>query len=51
MYKEPTSDDVMAARRPQQVLRSAYEVFMDEQNIPIYRGIGVYDVLQLPSGA
>ena len=46
-FHEATGDDYVAP-----VIRtvkpSAYEVFMDEQNIPIYRGIGLYDVRELP---
>ena len=46
-FHEATGDNYVAP-----VIRtvkpSAYEVFMDEQNIPIYRGIGLYDVRELP---
>ncbi len=48
MYKEPTRDDVMAERRQMRVTLSAYDVFIGEQNIPIHRGLGVYDSRQLP---
>ena len=47
MYKEPTGQE-LAGHVHYKVAPSAYEAFMDEQNIPIYRGIGVYDVRQLP---
>ena len=47
-YQEPTGDHVVSARAPREVLPSVYEVFMNEENIPIYKGIGMYDVRQLP---
>ncbi len=53
-YEEPTRDDVKVdmkearARGPRRAALSAYEVFINEQNIPIYRGLGVYDSRQLP---
>ncbi|MBI4330995.1 MAG: cupin domain-containing protein [Chloroflexi bacterium] len=46
MYKEPIGQE-FAGHVHYQASPSAYEVFMDEQGIPIYRGIGVYDVRQL----
>ncbi len=48
MYQEPARDDVLSKRVPQKVGTSIYDEFMDEQNIPIHRGIGAYDVRQLP---
>lgn len=47
-YHEPTSNDKVIVGKTYKVPRSSYEVFMDEQNIPIYRGLGVYDTRQLP---
>ncbi len=49
-YEEPTTseDELALAPRPERARRSAYEVFIDEQTIPIYRGLGMYDVRQLP---
>ncbi|MBI4284105.1 MAG: hypothetical protein HY663_06520, partial [Chloroflexi bacterium] len=48
MVQEPTSRDVMMEPRHGQMSPSAYDVFMDEQKIPIHRGIGAYDTRQLP---
>ena len=47
MYKEPKGQQI-AGRVVNKVLPTPYEVFMNEQEIPIYRGMGVYDVRQLP---
>ncbi len=47
VYQEPTGDH-MAGHREYKALPSAYEIFMDEQNLPVYRGIGAYDLRQLP---
>ncbi len=51
-FQEPTRFDEMAAveeaRRPHKAPPSAYDVFMEEQNIPIFGGLGMYDVRQLP---
>ncbi len=47
VYKEPTGQE-MAGHRFMKVLPSAYQVFMAEENIPIFRGLGMYDVRQLP---
>ncbi|MDP2730530.1 MAG: cupin domain-containing protein [Dehalococcoidales bacterium] len=46
-YREPTRDDVVASGRRYKAMPSPYEVYMEEENIPIYRGIGVYDARQL----
>ena len=48
MVQEPTSRDVMMEPRHGQMSPSAYDVFMEEQNIPIHRGLGAYDTRQLP---
>ncbi|MFC1977886.1 cupin domain-containing protein [Chloroflexota bacterium] len=47
VYQEPTGDH-MAGHREYKPLPSAYEIFMDEQNLPVYRDIGAYDLRQLP---
>ncbi len=47
-YQEPMTDHEILAHAPTRVTLSAYDVFMDEQNIPIHRGMGVYDLRQLP---
>jgi quercetin dioxygenase-like cupin family protein len=47
MYKEPVGQE-MAGHLHYKIPPSAYEVFMVEQDIPIFRGAGVYDVRQLP---
>ncbi|MBI4331004.1 MAG: cupin domain-containing protein [Chloroflexi bacterium] len=48
MYQEPAGQELAGHKLHYKVARSAYEVFMEEQTIPIYRGIGIYDVRQLP---
>ncbi len=49
-FEAPTDDrriaGQMRARRPP----TPYEVFMSEEEIPIYRGIGVYDIRDLTLG-
>ena len=46
-YQEPIGQE-MAGHQGRKATPSAYEVFMAEQNIPIYQGMGVYDARQLP---
>ena len=46
-YQEPTGQET-AGHLFETVPPSAYEVFMEEQNLPIHRGIGVHDVRELP---
>ncbi|MFC1958470.1 cupin domain-containing protein [Chloroflexota bacterium] len=56
MNQESKRDDVkeyeamLATRKAQEVVipTGPYDVYMDEQNIPIHRGLGVYDMRQLP---
>ncbi|MDP2730665.1 MAG: cupin domain-containing protein [Dehalococcoidales bacterium] len=45
---EPISDDELRIAKPKKAPPCAYELFMYEQNIPIYRSHGVYDIRQLP---
>ena len=47
VYQEPTGQE-MAGHRFMKVLPSPYQIFMAEENIPIYRGLGMYDVRELP---
>ncbi|MBI4298127.1 MAG: cupin [Chloroflexi bacterium] len=47
MYHEPTGDET-AGHSHYKVVLSTYEKFMEEQSIPIYKGVGAYDVRQLP---
>ena len=47
MYKEPKGQE-LAGHLHYKVVPSAYETFMDEQNIPIYKGRGVHDIRELP---
>ncbi|MBI2329320.1 MAG: cupin domain-containing protein, partial [Chloroflexi bacterium] len=46
-YREPTGQET-AGHLTQKVPPSAYEVFMEEQKLPIHRGIGVHDIRELP---
>ncbi|MFC1976848.1 cupin domain-containing protein [Chloroflexota bacterium] len=46
-YQEPTGQET-AGHLFQKVPPSAYQVFMEEQKLPIHRGIGVHDVRELP---
>lgn len=46
-YQEP-SGDAIAGHLKWTVPLSVYEVYMSEQSIPIFRGVGAYDVRQLP---
>ena len=48
MYQKSESDHESEKSRVSLVEPAAYEVFMDEQNIPIHRGLGCYDARQLP---
>lgn len=47
MYKEPVGQE-MAGHLHYKVPPSAYEIFVEEQGIPDFRGVGIYDVRQLP---
>ncbi|MDP2730529.1 MAG: cupin domain-containing protein [Dehalococcoidales bacterium] len=47
-FQEATRDDVVQLGRVYKSRPSPYEVYMEEENIPIYREIGVYDARQLP---
>ncbi|MDP2730072.1 MAG: cupin domain-containing protein [Dehalococcoidales bacterium] len=48
MVQKPMKDNVMELHWPTQRGRSAYELFMEEENLPIYGGLGIYDSRQLP---
>ena len=48
-FEEPTGDQP-AGFRVYKRAKSPYERFMEEEGIPIFRGIGVYDVRELPLG-
>src|SRR3990172_4391143 len=50
VFHEPTGDEPAGYHRYARP-RSPYERFLEEEGIPIYRGIGVYDVRQLPLGS
>ncbi|MBI4297762.1 MAG: cupin domain-containing protein [Chloroflexi bacterium] len=45
MYKEPVGHE-MAGNLHSKRLPTAYETFMEEQGIPIFRGLALYDVRQ-----
>ncbi|MFC2060493.1 cupin domain-containing protein [Chloroflexota bacterium] len=47
VYQAPVGQEV-AGHIHYKKLPTPYEVFIAEQNIPIYRGIGAYDLRQLP---
>lgn len=47
-FQEPTGEDI-AGRRTYVRAQNAYERFMAEQEIPIYRARGIYDVRELPT--
>lgn len=46
MYTPPSGDDRAGNLKYERPL-TGYEVFMDEEGIPVHRGVGVYDVRQL----
>jgi len=46
-YEEPTGENQVAGTLRLQLIPSPYERYMREQNIPIYRGMGVRDVREL----
>src|SRR5438874_1267063 len=48
-FREPTGEDA-AGYRTYTPSKSAYECFMEEEGIPIYRGIGVRDTRELELG-
>lgn len=48
-FQEPTGEEP-AGYRIFQRQKSPYEIYMEEEGIPIFRGIGVYDVRDLPMG-
>ncbi|MBI4283823.1 MAG: cupin domain-containing protein [Chloroflexi bacterium] len=47
-FQEPPNEFEILAHAATRATGSAYDAFMDEQNIPIHRGMGVYDARQLP---
>ncbi|MBI2755455.1 MAG: cupin, partial [Chloroflexi bacterium] len=49
-FSEPSGDVSAAGYQVYTPSFSPYERFMQEEGIPIYRGIGVYDVRALPLG-
>ncbi|MBI2329225.1 MAG: cupin, partial [Chloroflexi bacterium] len=49
-FQEPTGDHEPAGYHRYRRPLTPYERFMAEEGIPIYRGIGVYDVRQLSLG-
>jgi quercetin dioxygenase-like cupin family protein len=48
-FEEPTGDQP-AGYRVYKRAKSPYERYMEEEGIPIFRGIGVFDVRELPLG-
>ena len=50
-FKEPTSDSDAAGYLTYKRVKSPYEQFMDEEGIPIFRGIGVRDTRELELGS
>ncbi|HLY64277.1 MAG TPA: cupin domain-containing protein, partial [Chloroflexota bacterium] len=48
-FQEPTGD-APAGYHVYKRSKSPYERFIEEEGIPIYRGIGVYDTRELPLG-
>ena len=46
-FKEPTSDGDAAGYLTYKRVKSPYELFMEEEGIPIFRGIGVRDTREL----
>ena len=50
-YHEPTKDTLELARGNRKHLPSPYEVFMQEENIPIYKGRGFSDCRNLTLGS
>ncbi len=49
-FQEPTGDELAGTRKWKRP-PSGYERFMQEEGIPVYRGIGVYDTRELPLGS
>jgi mannose-6-phosphate isomerase-like protein (cupin superfamily) len=48
-WQEPRGEEPAGYRRYRRA-KSPYEMYMEEEGIPIHRGIGVYDTRQLPLG-
>src|SRR5205823_6132899 len=49
--QEPSGEDGAAGYLVYKRSKSPYERFIEEEGIPIFRGIGVHDVRELPLGA
>lgn len=49
-FEEPQSEEVVAGRLRYQRPVTPYERFMEEEGIPLYRGIGLYDSRRLSLG-
>ncbi len=49
-YQEPTGDHEPAGYHRYRRPLTSYERFMEEEGVPIFRGMGVYDVRQLSLG-
>ena len=49
-FREPTSDGEAAGYLTYKRIKSPYELYMEEEGIPVFRGIGVRDTRDLPLG-
>lgn len=49
-FREPGSDGEAAGYLSYKRVKSPYELYMEEEGIPIFRGIGVYDTRELNLG-
>src|SRR5579859_6913763 len=47
-FLEPTSDGQAAGYLTYNPVKSPYELYMEEEGIPVFRGIGVRDTRDLP---
>lgn len=50
-FREPSSDGEAAGYLTYKRIKSPYELYMEEEGIPIFRGIGVRDTRDLPLGS
>lgn len=47
-FVEPKGEDLRAGLRTWKIPDTYYDRFMDEEGIPVYRGIGMYDLRDIP---
>lgn len=48
VFRPPTSEEERAGTKTWKILPTPYDRFMEEEGIPVFRGMGIWDVRELP---